>query len=241
MDEKLLTFIAPRIKKHCAFLFDDGLFKESAREALVQVEKALKEKGKTGNKHLYGVRLINNLFKGKEGVLLKVPLGEELQEKAKKYFDGVFSYYRNYAAHDGSLIDEKIALRILVLASDLLELIESSELTLSDRGGIKELVRIGDFGSEERLYTLLGLLNGYGMPESMYDGLFEMLGFNGFDEDALEQVIILGLLEIRYDQAEIPNSGMYPEFEEYEWFELTEMGKEVMQNLKKKAPNQSIQ
>ncbi|MFA6013317.1 MAG: TIGR02391 family protein [Desulfobacteraceae bacterium] len=226
MNEKLLALIAPRIEKHCVSLFDGGFFKESAREALVQVEKAIKEKGKTGNT-LYGVRLIKNLFEGKEGVLLRVPLGEDLQEYAKEYFKGVFSYYRNYVAHDGSLVDEKIALRILIVASELLELIELSELTLTDRGGIKELVRIGNFESEERLLTLLGILDNYHMPESTYDGLFEMLAMNGFKDSALEQAINLGLVEMQHGQVEIPSRGPYPEYEEYEWFKLSETGKEI--------------
>jgi len=227
MNEGLLTLIVPRIEKHCVSLFDGGFFKESAREALVQVEKAIKEKGKTGNT-LYGVRLIKNMFEGKEGVLLRVPLGEDLQEHARKYFEGVFSYYRNYVAHDGSLVDEKIALRILIVASELLELIESSELTLTDRGGVKELVRIGGFESEERLRTLLGLLDNYHMPESTYDGLFEMLAMNGFDDDGLEQAINLGLVEMRHGPVEVPSRGRYQEYEDCEWFELSELGKEVV-------------
>ena len=136
MDEKFLTLIAPRIEKHCLPLFDAGFFKDSAREALVQVEKAMKEKGKTGTK-MYGVRLIKGLFEGKKGYIAESSSGEDLQESAKEYFKGVFSYYRNYVAHDGSLVDDKIALRILIVASELLELIESSELKLTDRGGVE--------------------------------------------------------------------------------------------------------
>lgn len=228
MNEKLLALIAPRIEKHCVSFFDGGFFKESAREAMVQVEQAIKEKGKTGNK-LYGVRLITNLMGGTHDVLLKVPIGDDLQEFAKEYFKGVFSYYRNYIAHDGSLVDEKIAARVLIVASELLELIESSELTLTDRGGVKGLVRIGDFGSEERLRTLLGLLENYHMPESTYDGLFEMLAMNGFDDKALECVIDLRLVEMQSGLVEA-TFGPYPEYEDYEWFALTEMGKEVMQD-----------
>jgi hypothetical protein len=230
MDNKLLTLIAPRIQKNCTSLFDDGYYKESARDALVQVEKALKEKGEIGNK-LYGVQLINSLFKCKGEVLLKVPLGEELQEKAREYFNGVFSYYRNYVAHDGALINDKIALRILVLSSELLELIESSELTLDDCGGINGIVRIGDFGSDKKLHTLLSLLDGYSMPESTYDGLFEMLAINGYEDESLEQAIRLGLLEMHSGQAEMPISSRYQEYENYEWFKLTQLGKEIMQNM----------
>jgi hypothetical protein len=116
------------------------------------------------------------------------------------------------------------------VASELLELIESSELTLTDRGGVKGLIRVGNFGSEERLRTLLGLLDNYHMPESTYDGLFEMLAMNGFADDMLEEAINLDLLVMRHGQVEVPNGDMYPEYEDYEWFELTELGKEVMRD-----------
>ena len=75
---------------------------------------------------------------------------------------------------------------------------------------------------------MLGLLDNYHMPESTYDGLFEMLAMNGFDGDSLEEVIGLQLVEMDSGQAEIPDSGMYPEYEDVQWFELTEMGNEVM-------------
>jgi len=166
---------------------------------------------------------------GKEGVLLRVPLGDDLQESAKEYFKGVFSYYRNYVAHDGSLVDEKVALRVLIVASELMELIESSELTLTDHGGVSEIVRIGDFGSEKRLRMLLDLLDGYHMPESTYDGLFEMLAMNGFDEKAVEQTISLGLVVMTQGYVEVPGRGPYPEFEDHEWFELGPVGKEIME------------
>ncbi len=71
---------------------------------MVHVEMALKEKGKVEDIQ-FGAKLIGDLFAGKSGVRLRVPLGEELQVQAEQYFKGVFSYYRNYAAHDGSRID----------------------------------------------------------------------------------------------------------------------------------------
>lgn len=37
-----------------------------------------------------------------------MPLGDNLQEKAQKYFEDVFSYFRNYVTHDGAYIDEAI-------------------------------------------------------------------------------------------------------------------------------------
>ena len=126
---------------------------------MVQVELALKQKGNVEDIQ-FGARLIENLLRGGQGVILRVPLGDELQKQAQQFFKGVFSYYRNYTAHDGSKIDERMALRILIIASELLELIDAAELTLTDAGGVETLVRVGGFGSSERLSRLLHLLTG---------------------------------------------------------------------------------
>jgi len=181
MKVDLDNLLAPRIAKNCLPLLKDGHFKHAAREAMVQVELALKQKGRVENMQ-FGTQLIGNLFAGKKCVKLCVPLGNELQMQAERFFNGVFTYYRNYAAHDGSRIDERIALRVLIIASELLELIHASELTLTDAGGLEGLVKIGRFGNSQRLVRLLKLLDNYHMPELTYDGLFEDLALSGFGE-----------------------------------------------------------
>jgi hypothetical protein len=230
MDGKIQELLAPRITKHCLQLLQDGHFKHAAREAMVQVEIALKEKGRIEDLQV-GAMLIGNLFAGKQGVKLRVPLGEELQPQAKKYFKGVFSYYRNYAAHDGSKIDEKISLRILIIASELLELIDASELTLADSGGVEGLVKIGEFGSAKRLGEILALLDEYFMPEQTYDGLFEDLAEKGFGEAELEMMIELNLVEMHSGEFETRNNQFGDQTEIMEWFQLTDLGKETLKSI----------
>lgn len=75
--------LAPRITKHCLPQFQGRFFKDAAREAMVQVEMALKEKGKVEGR-TFGANLIGNLFSGEKGVRLRVPLGEEQQTDAGK-------------------------------------------------------------------------------------------------------------------------------------------------------------
>jgi len=231
MDDSIKKLLAPRVVKNCMPLFKEGHFKHSAREAMVQVEIALKEKGKIDDIQQFGARLIGNLFAGKAGVRLCVPLGEELQNYAKKYFKGVFLYYRNYTAHDGSGIDEKIALRILIIASELLELIDASDLTLTDSGGVDGLVRIGEFGNDKRLGVLLTLLDNYHMPESTYDGLYEDLAGSGFGEPELEAAFNLNLVEMHSTEYEVPIDRFSDGTEKIEWFELTELGRTALQSI----------
>lgn len=230
MDDKIQELLAPRINKHCLQLLQDGHFKHAAREAMVQVEMALKEKGRIEDIQ-FGATLIGNLFAGKQGVKLRVPLGEEFQPQAENYLKGVFSYYRNYTAHDGSKVDEKISLRILIIASELLDLIDASELTLADSGGVEGLVKVGGFGSIKRLGQLLGLLDEYFMPEQTYDGLYENLAENGFGEAELEMVIQLNLVEMHSGEFETPSTHLGERTEIMEWFELTDLGRETLKSI----------
>jgi uncharacterized protein (TIGR02391 family) len=228
MDIKLL--LAPRIEKHCRGLLESGEYKHAAREALVQVELALRGKTRLGPE-FFGTRLIQRVFKGHQGVVLKVPLGEELQQKAQNYFEGVFSYYRNYVAHDGAYIDEASSVRILIIASELLEMLAASSLSLEDLGGIEGLTRVIQCENPKRLLELLLLLDGYWMPELTYDGLFEELYKNGFSDEQFQLVFELGLVFMNGFQTHDP---MFEELTEMERLELTELGGQVVEQIKTK-------
>ena len=229
----LEELLAPRIHKNCFQLHNDGHFKHAAREAMVQVELALKERGKVEDIQ-FGATLIGNLFAGKQGVKLRVPLGDKLQKQAEQYFKGVFAYYRNYIVHDGSNVDERIAVRVLIIASELLELIDASTLTLTDSGGIDGLVKVGGFDSPERLSKLLTLLDGYHMPKLTYDGLFEELASVGFGDSALEAAIELNLVEMHSAEYESPHctDDLYQDIGLLEWFQLTELGRKALEAAK---------
>ncbi len=227
MEIDIKKLLAPRIKKHCLSLYQSGEYKHASREAMVQVELALRERGRLGSES-FGKGLIQRLFKGHQGVLLRVPLGDDLQEVAQKYFEGVFSYYRNYTAHDGARIDELSSLRILVVASELLEMLNASALTISDRGGIEGIVRLVNCGTSQRLLELLRLLDGYWMPELTYDGLFEDLYKSGFNDDHLESIIEIGLIEMSKFTGEDPWNEKP---ETMERFNLTELGRQVLKNM----------
>ena len=224
--------LAPRITKNCVPQFRGGYFKGAAHEAMIQVELALKEKGRVEGTQ-FGVNLIKDLF-GRSGVTLRVPLGQELQADAEKFFIGVFKYYRNYAAHDGSKIDQRIALRILILASELLELIDASELTLADSGDVEGLVRVGGFENAGRLGELLALLDHYTMPAGTYDGLFEGLAMNGFKDEELTRAVELNLIEMHSGEGETSFDSP-SETEVMEWFELTKLGREALESIKAEA------
>ena len=233
MSQGIEVQLSPRIQKHCLKLWQDEHYKHAAREAMVQVELALKEKGivKDGR---FGKTLIDSLFSvgGKhKTVKLRVPLGDDLQEQAKNYFSSVFAYYRNHLAHDGSKVDQNSALRILVIASELLDLIDASALSYVDLGGIEGLLKSGVFESECQLLGVLKVCDGYALLGYDADGLREEIfeTYGAWDEH-LDAVLELDLVRC------IDTEFYHPDYggERGGWLELTDLGKQFIQEIEKK-------
>lgn len=226
MVRKFEELLHPRILEHCKKLVDDAYYKHAAREAMTQVELALKEKA--GVKDKYGVRLIKELFGPENGIKLRVPFGDDLQKQAESLFTGAFSYYRNYAIHDGAKIDHAACLRILIVASELLELIGASDISFTDIGGIEGLIKTGIFKNKYQVYDLLNFLDGNILPDHVCDGFYENLASQGFSNSQLQAVTETGLVEyvskpyITSELDEISNS-LPPD--ELGIFKLTDLGK----------------
>ena len=243
MEYNVVELLSARIQKHCLPLWHGGHFKHAAHEAMILVEQALKEKGVTREKHKkYGHALVTSLFQigGKElSVKIRVPLGEDLQTQAEAFFHGVFAYYRNYTAHDGSKIDQRTSLRIMIIASELLELIDASVLSFSDIGGVNGLLTKGVFENKGQLLNLLSSLSGY-FPDGDIDGLREELfGKYGILEHHLDAIFELDLVRY-YEEDYVPdeeeirsvwiNDAPPPKMGH---FELTELGEQFISELKK--------
>src|SRR6266567_1533688 len=193
MNVELEALLHPRVLRHCASLVNDGHYKHAALEAMTQVELALKEK--SGVESKFGVNLCADLFGRGKGIKLRVPFGADSQKAAERLFTGAFAYYRNHAAHNGSHIDQRVCLRVMVLASELLDLIGASDLSFEDVGGVAGLIKTKVFQSKEHLHQLLSLLDNYTIPDDTVDGYFEDLALNGFSEAQVQAVIEVGLIE----------------------------------------------
>lgn len=239
MEVKIEEMLGPRIAKHCLPLYVDGHYKHAAHEAMTQVELALKEKGQVKDGR-FGHTLVESLFRtGGKGqyIKLRVPFGQELQAHARQLFKGAFVYYRNYSAHDGSRIDECQCLRIMVLAGELLDLIDASSLSFSDIGGVEGLVESGAFSSSEQLLGLLRLLDGYHVLDDTVDGLFEKMWERlGADEVQYRAVIELDLVRYRVTDC-VPYPGEPHPYSHMDvgWFTLTDLGKRFVEEILGKA------
>lgn len=242
MNAEFEALLHPRVLTHCKQLFNDGHYKHASLEAMTQVELALKEK--SGVKGKFGVFLCRSLFGKGTGIKLRVPFGDDMQQEAEQLFSAAFSYYRNYAAHDGSKIDRETCLRIMVLASELLNLIGASALSFADVGGFPGLVKKGLFTNEPSVCKLLRFLDGYAFPDVVVDGLYEQLAWKGFSQDQVQAVIEVGLVEC-LERPYIPSAeeikDAFAPPETIAWFELTPLGREVISNFKGMPHNKSLQ
>ncbi|MBI1813570.1 MAG: TIGR02391 family protein [Deltaproteobacteria bacterium] len=214
----------PRILKNCLTLYADGHYKHAAQEAMTQVERAIKEK--TGFEHRYGVNLATRIFGHGHGIKLRVPFGSRMQAEAERLFAAAFSYYRNYATHEGDNIDEMCALRVMVLATELLELVGASLLSSADIGGAPGLVSEGVFASVTQVAELLKFLDGQPLPDDVCDGFYEDLGTHGFTESQLQSLLDCGLVEYR----SVPVDDPTGQTDSVGFFHLTALGEEVSDN-----------
>lgn len=233
----LEELLSPRILKNCWKLYLDQHYKHAAHEATIQVELALKEK-KIVEDGKFGRNLITSLFTihdpKSQYVKLHVPLGEDLQEEAQALFKGAFAYYRNYSAHDGSKIDQKTCIRIMLIASELLDLIDASHLSFSDIGGVPGLIKNSVFQNEEDVIWLLKYLSKSTVLNQDYGAFYEELFMErGLDEHHVQALIDLDL--VRYQE-----STYYPTLEEVQMeiyetdigsFVLTALGKQFFEAI----------
>jgi len=180
-------FLHPRIVESILPLYINGHYKHAALESMIQVEMALREKG-LAPRNRYGVHLVKWVMKQGQHITLSVPLGEELQDKARILFQGAFGYYRNYAAHDGAKIDQKICFRVMVLASELLDLVSASKRSFEGIGGIDGIIESGIFRNVQEFKALLEFLDGQQILDhdySEYETKLEVRGFNKVQEEAM--------------------------------------------------------
>jgi hypothetical protein len=126
----------------------------------------------------------------------------------------------------------------MILASELLDMIDASSLSFADLGGVDGLVEAGAFESKEQILRLLNLLEGYHLLDGAVDGLQEKLWEMGMFRFQLDAVLELDL--VRYHETECvpsPDELMYAwNFSPPDtigWFDLTDLGVKFIEEIKK--------
>ena len=225
---ELSDLLHRRIIDNCYNLFKDKYYTDAASSAMRQVEIALKEK--TGEKNLFGVRLINKYLSQNASIRLVSQINGERQDIIKKYFEATFSYYRNYTAHDGRNIDNKMSIRILIIASELLELLNASSLSLANIGGIDAVISNGIFESKNQMKKIIDILKSETIVDDTFDGLWETLYLsNNYTEDHFNKLFELGIIQYRTEMNGIEDIN--GDLVDYGFFELTELGNNIYKEL----------
>ena len=234
MKVALDTFLHQRILDKCISLYKKRFFPEAAFNAMKQVEIAFKEKtGIEDEKKIFGARLYEKFLGSGKSIKLKVLLGDNLQKEAMEFFKSTSSYYRNYLAHEeGSRVDKIICLRILIIASELLDLITASSISYTEIGGIKGLIKQGIFENKLQLTGLLSFLSSQLFPHEVFDGMFEDLIGEDFTKTQYDVVFDLGLIEYHSEIKDHSHPGEPEDWDNFGWFELTPQGQKVLNQLK---------
>jgi uncharacterized protein (TIGR02391 family) len=232
MNLEIREYLNPKIEHHCLRLFENGHYPECAHTAMKQVELNLNKKlGIVGYEPT--TKTIWDKFSKGKGIRLKVPFGEEQQENAKLLFQGAFKYYRNYSAHQDTNITKETAVRIMLISSELLDLLDACYLSIDELGGIEEIKRVLEIKDDERLEELLTFIDGQWIADDACDGFFEDLYKKGFGTNHYDKLFELNLVSYELGPYEPSEDELYPP-EEIGFFGLTVLGKEVVEAIRKK-------
>jgi hypothetical protein len=235
----LKEFLHNRIEEKGLKLFEDNYYTESAREALLQVEVALKEKFPFENNNLSAVQFINKYFieddKAIRDSRIKLLCKYGDQQKLKLFFNGVFSHYRNNLSHQDIKLNKVEAFRILIIASELLDLLDTSSVSYLGNNKLEGLIKMNIFKDKLEFISFLEFIEGQYIVDDICDGFFEDLYMNDFNDDQYHAVMEYGL--VSFDISKIDHSDEPPGFEndndEIGFFNLTELGKKELAESKK--------
>jgi hypothetical protein len=197
MKVKVEDLLHARIGRRCLDRWSAGQYRDAVREAMTQVEQALKERSEveTGPANRYGALLNKPAFEADSGLRLRVAYDGDLQEKAGAFFEAAWRFHSEVAAREEETIDGTASLRTLVLASELLDLIGAPAAGHSAVAVVRELVRQDVFKSGEIVAELLSFLDGYLMAEKESKAFYDDLRERGFSDEQLHAVVELGLVE----------------------------------------------
>ena len=123
------AYVHPRIIKKSYGLMKDGQYESAVFQAFKAVETVLRSKIKADPDRV-GTSLIREAFHPEKGPLANHDLPKSEREALCNYIAGAFGYYKNPCSHRDVDMDLISAFHRLVVASDLLRIIDESVLKL---------------------------------------------------------------------------------------------------------------
>ena len=121
------TYVHPLIVKKSFSLLNSGHFESAVLQAFKTIETRIREKI-NANPEDVGVKLIRKAFNPENGPLTDYDLPKAEREAFCNYIAGAFGYYKNPCSHRDVEMDFISAFDRIVVASDLLKVIEKSKI-----------------------------------------------------------------------------------------------------------------
>ena len=121
------TYVHPLIVKKSFSLLKSGHFESAVLQAFKTIETRIRKKI-SANPEDVGVKLIRKAFNPENGSLTDYDLPKAEREAFCNYIAGAFGYYKNPCSHRDVEMDFISAFDRIVVASDLLKVIEKSKI-----------------------------------------------------------------------------------------------------------------
>jgi len=121
------TYVHPLIVRKSFSLLNDSQFESAVLQAFKTIETRIREKINAAPEYV-GVKLIRKAFNSENGPLTDYELPKAEREAFCNYIAGTFGYYKNPCSHRDVEMDFISAFDRIVVASDLLKVIENSKL-----------------------------------------------------------------------------------------------------------------
>ena len=123
----------------------------------------------------------------------------------------------------------------MVIASELLDLIDASPVSFTEVGGVKGLIKQGIFDDESQLSDLLSFLSSQVFPYETFDGMFEELDERGYSDQQYQAVFDMGLIEYHDKMMNHSFPGGGADWDTFGWLELTPEGRKVLNQIRKSS------
>ena len=121
------TYVHSLIVRKSFSLLDDGHYESTVLQAFKTIETRIRERINATPEY-FGVKLIRKAFNPKNGPLADYELPKAEREAFCNYIAGAFGFYKNPCSHRDVEMDFISAFNRIVVASDLLKVIENAKL-----------------------------------------------------------------------------------------------------------------
>ena len=121
------TYVHPMIVKKSFPLLKNGQFESAVLQAFKTIETRIRKRISADSEDV-GVKLIRKAFNPENGPLTDYDLPKAEREAFCNYIAGAFGYYKNPCSHRDVEMDFISAFVRIVVASDLLKVIEKSKI-----------------------------------------------------------------------------------------------------------------